>query len=75
MGDLRLDGFKELKQFRDGCQGLIPDDDGGWVRVSDVQAMWIAFIKDLGDAIVGLGMEIKAEALESERVLREEEGE
>ena len=74
MGDLRLDSFKDLERFERIGNGMAHRDQGRWVRLSDVQAMWISFIKDLGDAIIGLGMEVKTEALESEKVLREEEG-
>ena len=52
----------------------VDDNNGQWLKRRDVQAMWISFIKDLGDAITGLGMEVKAGALESEKVLSEEEG-
>ncbi|MCK5611141.1 hypothetical protein KAR91_55220 [Candidatus Pacearchaeota archaeon] len=70
---LHMDRVKELETFSPVAEGdMYGSDSGTWVKLSDVQAMWIAFIKDLGDAIIGIGTDVKIEALDSEKALQDD---
>lgn len=52
--------------------GMELSDSGKWVRLSDVQAIWIAFMMDIGESIIGIGTDLKIDAIEAKKALEGE---
>ena len=67
--DIEMDQLKTLETFvptsSDGGVSMELVNDGQWVKLSDVQAMWIAFMTDLGGVFIEIGMDLKIEAGDS----------